>query len=196
VGGSTSGGTIDATSLRGNYSFQLAASHYNVYQASIFCPVSFGTGQNYNQWATTDKLEVTTAVATFDGAGNVSISGWTYGKFDQADSNAKWQLACNPDGSLNVVQQGYAQFFPPSQVTITGTYTLSPDGTGVMTLSVPGQTNNPTLIVRLAGGTKPASSFQIFGFKAAPLGGACQTYPGPNTSSYCSSDTAGSGVLQ
>jgi hypothetical protein len=139
---------------------------------------------------------VISGVATFDGAGNVSISGTDYGQFDQNSSNATWQLGCNPDGTLNVLQQGYAVFFPPAAVTATGTYQIQSDGTGAMVLNVSNNGNNSTLLFRIAGGTKPATSFQIFGYKANPAGDTCSTYPGANTASYCSSDTTGSGVLQ
>jgi hypothetical protein len=151
-------------SLKGKYSFQYGASHFNYISNSTTC-----FGSQFTQWFNSDKMEVIDGEATFDGAGNVSITAMDYGHFNQAASNDTLQPTCtsNGNGGGSVTwTTGSAIYDPPSAVTATGTYVVHSDGTGSMTLNVSGG-DNPTLILRIANGTKPATTVFLHGLRAS-----------------------------
>ena len=175
--------TPNNASLKGKYSFQLASSHFNTVTSN---PVSCGIAgssqppQDYRTWYYDTKMEVDTGTATFDGAGNVTITGFAYGILDVSSSVAAISGVC--DGTTGQVNWtvGQAVYFPSSPRSITGTYAISSDGTGAILLPAA----NANLIVRLAGynATKGlATSFIMFDYQ---------------TNKNNAVDTAGYGFLQ
>jgi len=127
--------------LNGAFTFQVFGPHENSWGASLICG-----GQPTFMGGSDTRDNGGSGTATFNGAGSVSGSITFYGQFNQAASDATVSCASN----------GNAVYFAPSTSTITGTYSILPDGTGAMTVTAsppaPGGGNNSNgFILRLAG---------------------------------------------
>jgi hypothetical protein len=133
-------------SLKGVYAFQLASAHYDSWSASLSCPnnqtVTFGGSTISNQ-----SVQGT---FTLDGKGNITAGTYfQYGQFDQSESNATVVPSCT-QGQGN---GGSPVYDPPEAGTLTGTYSIGPDGTGTLTVIPSTNTNGnvPAFNVTLAG---------------------------------------------
>ncbi len=138
--------TISDASLKGKYSFQLSAAHYDQWQAYITCPNPPNNSYTVNFGGSDVSNESILGVVTFDGKGNATGTFTQYGQFDQAESNATVVTSCTPGGGNN----GHAVYDPPSNGTFTGIYTIQPTGTGTMVLTIPGN-GTVNFVLELAG---------------------------------------------
>ena len=197
-------------SLNGTYSFQLANTNVQQWSVSWQCPVyttvtsvdpatgivttvQVQTGSTQQtRSGNSAKEEVTAGTLTFDGKGGVVGSAIQYGKLDQASS-----IASIPQSCPNASGSGYSVFFPPTPTGFTGTYAILPDGTGSLQLSIPGQSNPPFLVLRLANasGKGVRSTVYILGYRLPPAGQSCAAAASAGNSP-CSSDTSGTATLQ
>ena len=138
--------TFGNSSLKGKYSFQLVASHFNSWSASITCDPQ-GNPYTVTAGGSNVSTDSILGVATFDGKSNLTGGAFTqYGIFDQAASNATVVPSCTPGGSDN----GYAVYDPSTTFTATGTYSVQPTGFGALVLTIAGgETAN--FLLELAG---------------------------------------------
>jgi len=140
--------TFSNASLNGTYSFQFNSPIDTEVHATIGCvdalnnPFTFDAEASFGT-----RVNVFEGVATFDGAGHVSLTLTSYGAFDLNATQAALQAAMSCNGTVGQVD---GVFLPPSPVTGTGTYSIGSDGTGTMSLSL-GNAGSPVLDVRLSG---------------------------------------------
>jgi hypothetical protein len=152
--------TPSNASLKGIYAVNYIGARYNSWYAQVSCRNY--TGPLYAGSTTSNEVEDVTI--TFDGKGSVTFSGYQYGKFDQALSNATPTWACDNNGNPYLTNNGHAVYDAPSVQSGTGTYSIQPDYTGAINLSG----SNDTLILRIAGtNTKGfATNFMLHGLKS------------------------------
>lgn len=124
--------TPSNASLKGTYAFQMS----KVQEVSWWKTVSatcFGVKYTVTLGGQTASTKVTEGTGTFNGTGSFSISATNYGEFDQTDSANTVSISCtgNPKQPYTT-NSGYPVFFPSSNQTVTGTYSVTSAGTGTM----------------------------------------------------------------
>lgn len=174
VGSAFAGGPVptpSVASLNGTYSFNIGSPQDTQVSASITCTDPFGNPFQVTGISSSGvKPNVIDGVATFDGAGNVSITATDYGELDSASSVTAILATLTCSGQTSIPK---SVFFPPTALTATGTYSIASDGTGTMTLSITsgGTGNGPgtvNLILRLGGlsSKQPATTILLHTLRA------------------------------
>jgi hypothetical protein len=174
--------TPNNASLNGVYSFQLANTQVEFYSAQWQCPTYTTTTTSVDpitgivttvttqhdpytasNGGTAGKQEITTGTVTFDGKGGVTGTATQYSKFNYAASVAAVPQTCPVSGGSNAV------YDPPSTLSFTGTYSIQSDGTGAMLLTIAGQTDQPSMILRVAGASTKGlrSTVYMFGYRTS-----------------------------
>lgn len=124
--------TPTAASLSGPYVFHFTTIHEAQWSTTKTCTYK---GVTNTYWAGDQSAytELTYGTATFDGKGHVTLVITDAHRLDQAASNATATITCLSTGGANT-HGGNMVYEAPSTSTVTGTYTVSANGTGVLNL--------------------------------------------------------------
>jgi hypothetical protein len=137
-----------AASLNGKYVFQIATTKEAYWSNSKKCTGKNGTNTYYaSNWMA--YTELVNGVATFNGKGEVSFEFTDSYQVDQDASDATIVITCTSDGYLN--SGGNIVYEAPESATGTGTYKVESNGSGSITLTIPGETGTVTINLQLAG---------------------------------------------
>lgn len=150
-------------SLKGSYAFQLSTPKLAFWSNSKSCKQDGNTITYYaSNWATYSELVY--GVATFDGAGHVSLTFTKEGEVNQDASNATIEITCTAQGFTNT--GGSIVYEPAQNGTGSGSYTVESTGSGSMTFSVAGQSGSMTINFELAGfATNGVASTALLNFE-------------------------------
>ena len=126
------GETPSNASLKGTYSFNFSVSKEAYWSKSKTCTHNNVTN-TYWVNAQTTYTELNYGTATFDGAGHVTLNMNDAHQFDQAASDASISITCAAGGGVNS-NSGQLVYSPLSTSKISGTYSVSSNGSGSITL--------------------------------------------------------------
>jgi len=126
------GATPTVASLNGTYTFQFTVSKEGYWSSSKKCTYK-GVTNTYGAGGQTAYTELNWGTVTFDGKGHMTLAMNDAHQINQAASNATAIVTCNSNGTVNT-QGGHIVYAATTSGTATGTYTVSANGTGVMTL--------------------------------------------------------------
>lgn len=131
------GQTYSDANLTGNYSVQLISPQTYKWARAFTCPTNstVHTTVNGSQVGT----NVVYGVATFDGAGKLTVSFNSTSKENNSASAATTSVTCNSSCQVVSVNAGHVVYLAPVTGTSTGTYSVASGGTGTMTLAAASQ---------------------------------------------------------
>jgi len=142
------GATPSKASLKGSYNFNFSKVRQASWYKNITCTYKSNT-TTYTVGGTSAYTEVDNGVTTFDGNGHVSITiTQVHKEINQAETNATVGVTCSSKGGITTTSNGYIVYEAPQTGTETGTYTVSSNGTGAIT--IPGS-NGGTLDIDVGG---------------------------------------------
>jgi hypothetical protein len=122
---------LSNASLTGVYALNLHKVAINSWYAPVSCP-----NQTDLLLAGTEASQpVDDGTITFDGIQRFTYSGYKYGPFDQAASNETTSWGCNAQGYGVITSAGYAVYDHAVAETFSGTYSVLPDGTGLLEIT-------------------------------------------------------------
>jgi hypothetical protein len=124
--------TPSNASLNGPYVFHFSITKEAQWSTSKNCTYK-GNTNTYWAGGQSAYTELNYGTATFDGKGHVTLVMTDAHRLNQSASNATATITCNSNGSANT-HGGNMVYEAPSSETVTGTYTVSADGIGSVTL--------------------------------------------------------------
>ena len=119
-------------SLNGPYAFQFSTSKEAYWFTSKSC-IYKGVQHGYSTGGQTTYTELNYGTVTFDGKGHVTLNMTDTHQINQAATNATATIVCNSNGTATT-HSGNIVYEPPVSGTMTGTYSVSADGSGTITL--------------------------------------------------------------
>jgi hypothetical protein len=127
------GATPSDASLKGTYFFNFAITKGAFWSKSKSCTYK-GITNTYTVNAQGTYTELNFGTATFDGKGHVTFNMNDEHQFDQAASDASISIVCATTGGITS-NSGQLIYEPTVTGTNTGTYSVSSNGSGTVTLS-------------------------------------------------------------
>lgn len=124
--------TPTKASLNGPYAFQLSISKEAYWSITKKCTYK-GISSQYWAGGQSTYTELNYGTATFDGKGNVTFVMTDAHKLNQAASNATATIVCNSNGTATT-DGGNLVYEATSTATVHGTYTVSSNGSAIITL--------------------------------------------------------------
>jgi hypothetical protein len=130
---SSNAATPSNASLKGSYNFHIATAKEAYWSKSKACTYKGVTNTYWaDNWSA--YTEIIYGVATFDGAGHVSVTFTQMGEVNQAASNGSIVITCSGNGYTS--SGGNLIFETPAGGTAAGTYSIASTGSGSMTISI------------------------------------------------------------
>lgn len=137
------GQTYSDANLDGTYSLQFGTPQVYGWSKTFICPSN--SGITYTVTGSSSGTQVGSGTLTFNGAGDVTITLTDIGLENMTASDNTTSVTWNSSCQVTSQNNGHVVYESPTTKTQTGTYSISSNGTGMM--SETGSSQSQTLLL-------------------------------------------------